>query len=158
MKYFSKTAADMPLKDDWQNLKYIAKHKYYIYGPGRELGLSRGQLLKHDLSKFSRDEWGPYRDFFYSDKRDLPETKERFLSAVHNSHYKKNLHHTSYHEDVPFKYKLEEVVDWYAAAKTQSDNPRSFPSFKEWYLENRHKFINKIGEDVDYQILTKIQK
>jgi hypothetical protein len=40
------------LEDDFSNLKYIAKHKYFIIRPGRELGVPFFQLLKHDVSKF----------------------------------------------------------------------------------------------------------
>jgi hypothetical protein len=46
-------------------LKYIIEHKKNVFIEGRKLGLSRWQLLKHDLSKFSRSEFKQYRDYFF---------------------------------------------------------------------------------------------
>jgi len=153
------------LRDDWNNLKYVTKHKAYIIGPGRELGLGYGQLLKHDNSKLSRKEWGPYRDYWFSDKgirgeRD-PNIRLKFRDAVQNSHYRKNPHHTRNHiGDNNLKYRLEEVVDWYAASKAQSSNPGKHPSFKEWYVSHRDRFlssdVNPVDPLLDNYIINKI--
>jgi hypothetical protein len=45
-------------------LRYVVRHKWFVYQAGRKLGLGRRQLLVHDLSKFSRAEWGPYVRWF----------------------------------------------------------------------------------------------
>lgn len=55
----------MSLKAHWAYLKYVAKHKKYVYEEGRKLGVGRWQLLKHDLSKLSPSEWSPYVRKFY---------------------------------------------------------------------------------------------
>lgn len=142
------------LKDDWSNLKYITKHKYNIIGPGRDLGLGYGQLLKHDLSKLSPSEWGPYRDYWFSDKgvtgKNDPEIRKIFRTAA-TKHKAKNPHHTQSDTD-PFKYRLEEVVDWYASAKTQTSDPKNFPEFISWYSANRERFINDPTNPVDFQV------
>ena len=145
-------------KDDLEYFKYVAGHKARIYRPGRDLGLRVGQMLRHDNSKFSRKEWGPYRDYFYSDKgikgENLPETHAKFREAVEH-HYDKNPHHNT--EGAPFRFRVEEIVDWYAAAKTQATNPREFPSFEDWYLANHEKFITqprkRVGPVVDEYII-----
>lgn len=141
------------LKDNWDNLKYITKHKYNIVGPGRDLELPWGQLLKHDLSKFTPAEWGPYRDFFFGPKGikrepegPIPEVKKKFKEAVKH-HYRLNKHH---HENRAQKYELESIADQYSAAKTQSSS-KDFPDFKTWYKESKSdheldKIIrNKLG-------------
>jgi hypothetical protein len=46
-------------------LLYVLRHKRLVYREGRKLGLGRWRLLTHDLSKFSRAEWGPYVEWFY---------------------------------------------------------------------------------------------
>ncbi len=148
--------AEIELQDDWQNLKYIAKHKAYLISPGRQLGLGYGQLLKHDLSKLTPSEWGPYSKFWFGSTgitgtRD-PETFKNFRNAVVNSHYKKNKHHNSQNE--PIKYKLEAVADWYSSAKTQSKNPGNFPDFKSWYLGSN---LSKTDSATDLYIRKKIK-
>jgi hypothetical protein len=39
-------------KEDWEQLKYLIKHKKDVYQSGRELGAPRLQLLMHDRTKF----------------------------------------------------------------------------------------------------------
>ena len=53
------------MKTTIKYLKYIIEHKKNVFIEGRKLGLSRWQLLKHDLSKFSRSEFKQYRDYFF---------------------------------------------------------------------------------------------
>ena len=140
--------------DSFDNVKYILKHKAYIIGPGRQLGLGYKQLLSHDNSKFSKEEFGPYTRYWYGDRGITgtmsPEVMEAFKHAVVESHYKKNPHHTRNHVgDDDFKYKLEEIVDWYAASKAQSSNPSKHPSFRDWYLQKRDYFLTHPIKPVD---------
>jgi hypothetical protein len=68
MKYFEKTAGLSNWwdnrKEDWEAAKYLAKHKYYVYKGGKELGADTGPLLSHDWSKLKPSIWVPYREFF----------------------------------------------------------------------------------------------
>jgi hypothetical protein len=163
MKYFGKQA-EIELKDDWENLKYITKHKAYIYGPMKQMGLSTGQALKHDLSKFSPGEWGPYSKFFHGKTgikgTNAPETRAAFREAVESHHYTHNPHHRQHAKKMPFKYQIEEVADWYAAGKAQSSDPGSFPDFKTWYLSRRKHFMNHptkpVSTKADAYIRTKL--
>lgn len=123
--------------DDWENLKYILKHKYHIYKGGREIGVPRWQLLKHDLSKLSPTEWGPYKRYFFGKKRGDPAHKKEWRHAVEHSHYKKNPHHPQYwsRRKMPMKYKLEMMADWYSSGRTQKTH--RFKSFRSWWKKNR---------------------
>ena len=52
------------MKSHWQYLKYIVRHKWYVFQECRKLGIIwRG--ITHDLSKFRLDEWLPYLRKFY---------------------------------------------------------------------------------------------
>lgn len=51
----------------WRYLKYVLRHKWFVYQAGRKTGVSRWQLLCHDLSKFRPDEWQPYAFYFYGE-------------------------------------------------------------------------------------------
>jgi len=162
MKYFTKQAK-VELSDDWKNLKYIGEHKYYIIGPGREIGVPTWQLLKHDLSKFSPAEWEPYSQFWFGSKgvtgtKD-PAVHAAFLRAIKH-HYANNPHHYQNPKHDQLKYKLEEVVDWYASAKAQSPKPSQFPTFDNWYATHRKAFLgskrNSLSPQIDSYIKKKI--
>jgi len=50
-----------------QYLSYVLRHKWYVFWECLKLGIPwRG--LVHDLSKFRRDEWKPYVDYFHRRK------------------------------------------------------------------------------------------
>ncbi len=43
---------------------YVWRHKAFVYRAGREMGLGRWQLLKHDWTKLLPSEWTPYVNNF----------------------------------------------------------------------------------------------
>jgi hypothetical protein len=47
-------------------LGYVLRHKYWVFVFGMGLKVPVWRLIIHDASKFSRAEWGPYRDWFYT--------------------------------------------------------------------------------------------
>lgn len=53
------------LKPHWLYLKYVIRHKYFVFVAGRALGVSRWRLIKHDWSKFLPSEWFAYVNYFY---------------------------------------------------------------------------------------------
>lgn len=125
--------------------KYVAKHKYNVIGPMRQMGLPLSQALKHDLSKLSPSEFGPYRNWFTGPKgvtgtRD-PETYKTWRTAVqHHYHAPGNMHHYRAlgipQSSVPLKYKLESAADWFSVAKTKGTTNENF---SEWYKRLRTK-------------------
>lgn len=46
-------------------LKYVLRHKWFVFVAGLRRGVPLWQLLVHDLSKFRPDEWRPYAEWFY---------------------------------------------------------------------------------------------
>lgn len=114
------------------------------------MGLGYGQLLKHDLSKFRPAEWNPYKKYFFGER--TPEVTKSFRNAVETSHYKRNPHHRQNLKNNQLKYQLEEVVDWYAASKAQAADPKKHPSFKNWYFDNRERFLANTSKPVDPRV------
>lgn len=120
----------------WQYLKYVLRHKRYVLQGCRQLGIPwRG--IKHDLSKFSPDEWFPYAEFFYGEypqSKDeprhgnpSPQVSMKFQSAW-LKHIHRNPHHWQYwilHRDngstdvlfMPMDTAKEMLADWYGVSK-----------------------------------------
>ena len=130
------------LKEDWTYGKYVTKHKANIISPMLQMHLPITQALAHDLSKYRPSEFKPYRDWFVG-KKGLhgthdDDTYKKWREAV-SLHYGRNMHHWRKRgldwRDVPLKYRMESVADWYSVGKTNRPKGTKFPSFKEWYSE-----------------------
>lgn len=138
----------MTIKAHWQYLKYVARHKWFVFLAGRRFRVSLWQLIIHDWSKFTPAEWTPYVRSFYGpwkyDERP-PDVVEAFDRAwLHHIH--KNPHHWQHwilREDdgdtklleMPDRFVREMLADWQGAGRaiTGKDN------LTDWYLENRRK-------------------
>jgi len=53
------------MKSHLQYLRYLIRHKWYVYLAGRKLGAPLWRLIIHDWSKFLPSEWTPYVRRFY---------------------------------------------------------------------------------------------
>lgn len=134
MKYFEKQAnlSDWwhNRKEDWESLKYLAKHKYYVLEGGLELGAPVWPLVKHDWTKLKPSLWVPYREFFHGEHGNDPEAYEKFRNAV-AMHAKLEKHH-DYKYNNPagtIRPNKENLADWWSVAK--SHNPNT-PDIKTW--------------------------
>lgn len=59
------------MKKHWQYLKYVLRHKWFVFLACLEYGLIwRG--IKHDWTKFLPSEWFPYVNYFYGEKQSSP--------------------------------------------------------------------------------------
>lgn len=138
-------------------LWYVLVHKYWVFVFGRKLGVPVWRLVTHDLSKFSRAEWGPYARWFYSkapnnrswyaiwkegEGLNLPYELEPYTTArtlkrafehAWAHHWRNNLHHWEGWggNAMPETYVREMVADWWGAgyAKGQRD-------VLDWYVAN----------------------
>lgn len=145
----------------WQYLRYVARHKWYVFRACRRLGAPLWRAITHDLSKFSPAEWSPYVDYFYDtwppyatvsayhktyygDKWTQEWAEERFDRAwLHHQHA--NPHHWQWwllREDdgetkvlaMPEDYIREMVADWWGAGMALGK-----PDTRGWYEANQHK-------------------
>lgn len=133
--------------DSLRYTRTVLRHKWFVMVAGRRIGVSWKQLIVHDLSKFSRAEFGPYVRRFESGRagyddhsRDPDEFKRAF-----EHHWRHNPHHWEYWVDyipgweVPFqmqeKYALEMVADWMGAGRGYVGHW----DISEWYESNRDR-------------------
>jgi hypothetical protein len=126
-------------------LYYVLVHKFYVFVAGRALGLPLLQLLAHDLSKFSKAEWGPYariKPYFGRFAEAPPELVAAFDVAWEH-HWTNNPHHPEYWAGgdtaamlmaMPDHYVREMVADWYGAGMAQGK-----PDIIGWYIGGRSR-------------------
>lgn len=102
------------MKKHWQYLKYVIRHKWYVFRECLKLGVSPLIAVFHDWDKFLPDEWLPYTNFFYGNfptQRDVnrahmlgiggynPYTKEQCkedFAIAWMKHQHRNKHHWQY--------------------------------------------------------------
>lgn len=131
---------------------YVIKHKANVAICAIKRG-RWGVIIPHDMSKFSKAEFGPYARWFYGPYgvkiknklvfstptivRKHKKVKAEFDAALEH-HYKKNSHHWNhwahkastgpfiYGLDMPYKYLEEMVIDWEAMARGFGNPPGEF--------------------------------
>lgn len=121
----------------WRNFLKVLQHKWFVIVAGvRVGGIPLWRLLIHDMSKFSRAEFGPYARKFLIEES-TPEIEMAFAQAwLH--HENKNPHHWGYWIarsgkftgqalPMPRAYAREMVADWWAAGRAYS---------KSWDMHN----------------------
>lgn len=126
------------MKRHWAYLRYVIRHKRFVYRFGRELGLGRYQLLVHDWTKFLPSEWGPYVEFFYGSGTNQGDFDRAWLRHQHRHPH--HWQHWVLPEDdggtkvleIPDRYRREMVADWRGAGAALG-----FPDTPGWYSSNR---------------------
>ena len=127
-------------------LRYVLRHKWYVFLACLKLGVPLWQALIHDWQKLTPAEWNPYVQSFYGEW----EYNERpqWLVDSFNAAWLHHIHHGPHHwqywilrEDdgdtllleMPDNYIREMIADWVGAgmAITGKNN------IKEWYPKNK---------------------
>lgn len=148
------------MKAHWLYLKYVLRHKWYVFLWCCRYGIPFAGIV-HDLSKFSPAEWSPYVDKFYGgpypeanygdmrnqldDMYTQPWVDRRFDEAW-NHHQKANPHHWQYWVlledsgkveplDMPLRYRKEMLADWRGAGMAI----KGIDETDKWYKANRDK-------------------
>ena len=154
------------MKPYLQYFKYIWVHKWFVFIAGLKTKAPLWNLIIHDLSKFLPDEFIPYADYFYNQKKKDKEnievfgdykiaeaapygyfTKDRFNFAW-LFHQRRNPHHWQYWylmQDsdpsfalpMPEKYVREMVADWAGAGRAITGKW----DVAKWYEGNKEKMI-----------------
>jgi len=145
-------------------LKYLLRHKWYVFVAGCRTKAPLWRLIIHDWSKFLLSEWNPYVDYFYRDntgegsaaimKYGLAEmapygffTEDRFNIAW-NLHQKRNRHHWQFWvltQDcggrfplpIPDSYIREMVADWAGAGRAITGKWEVC----KWYAKHKHDIV-----------------
>lgn len=150
-----------------QCLKYIVRHKYFVFVAGRKTGASLWRLLIHDWTKLLPSEWGPYAEHFYSkppiqrqfDRPNHDQTVKDWKEAISQEFDRAWLHHIHRHDHHWQHWVLREdsgavkclemdeaawremVADWMSAGRTIHGRWRAL----EWYFQNMDKL--KLHDD-----------
>lgn len=134
------------MRRHWQYLKYVLRHKWYVFFAGLKLGVPILILIFHDWDKFLPDEWFPYaRTFYKPDGTGQYAPDGTGFDIAWLLHQNRNKHHWQFwmitwdkgHTEclaMPEVYIKEMLADWHGAGKaiTGKDN------IKEWYVANYH--------------------
>lgn len=139
----------MTYKQHLAYLRYVFRHKYYVWRGGRIVGgVSWWRLLIHDWDKFLPDEWFPYVRTFYKSDGSSQYVESAEFAAAWNRHQKRNRHHWQWWlltwdrgetEALPMSESdlREMVADWIGAGWAITGSPDPLP----WYIKNREKII-----------------
>lgn len=129
-------------------LKYVVRHKWFVFLASWRIGAPLIGALVHDLSKFTPAEWFPYAETFYA-KDGSKQYKEGLeFAQAWNTHQKRNKHHwqrwlitwdrgTTEALPIPYKYIMEMIADWMGAGRAITGKWES----QEWYLKNKETII-----------------
>lgn len=135
-------------------LRYIVRHKWFVFWAGISLHVPFWQLVFHDWHKFTPTEWIPYVNYFYGngDKRktttqyDPTNTGDAAFDYSWLSHQNRGKHHWQHwilvRDDgdtrvlpMPEKYAREMVADWSGAGRALGHGNDVVP----WYRKNKDK-------------------
>jgi len=140
-------------------LKYLIRHKWFVFLAGLKTGVPLWRLVIHDWSKFMPCEWFPYANFFYGPKPDKNEPDDWVywisveahrapfdLAWLHHQH--RNPHHWQHwvlREDngdtkflkMPENFVREMVADWCGAGRAITGKW----DVATWYEKNAYKIL-----------------
>ena len=110
-------------------------------------------IAEHDESKFSEEEFEPYAQKWFGDKK---KTREYELAWEH--HYMNNEHHPEYWdgEDMPYIYILEMICDW-GSFSIASGNMKELSDF--YYnkaIDDPEKNLSDATKEIIEDIISRI--
>src|SRR6056297_2750554 len=119
------------IKPKFDHYGYTLKHKWNLVGPGRELGLGWGTILKHDIDKL----WDPsivdaYSDYLFGPKgrkgSNDPKVYKRFREQVQEQYERSPYHYHKIGKPLPMENQLERAADVYSLLKTTGQTDLDF--------------------------------
>lgn len=129
-------------------LKYVLRHKWFVFVASRKTGSSLWLAAIHDMSKFSPSEWNPYAATFYKPdgSKQYDETDAFNIAWLRHQH--RNPHHWQHWllrmdrgdtvaMEMPERYAREMVADWMGAGRAITGKWEC----AEWYAKNSGKII-----------------
>lgn len=130
------------MKHHLNYVRYVLRHKYYVFIGCMKLNISFWQALIHDWTKFQPIEWRGYvqrmRDNKNSTWQSVDDTPE--YKAAWEHHWHNNPHHWEYWVTdgvaaaMPEKYVREMVADWHGAGSAQGK-----PDIAGFYAATKHR-------------------
>ena len=152
------------------HFKTVIKHKYWVWYYMNKCGLKWGwRGLWHDMSKFSPTEFWESVKYYSGTRSPIDACKEdKGVSMAWMHHKGRNPHHYEYWMDnfdkggepkeMPWRYKVEMICDYLAAARAYMGKNFSYKAEYEWWKkklelprsqhENDKKFVSKVLRDL----------
>ena len=118
-----------------------------------DLDAFREVIEEHDESKFSEEEFEPYAQKWFGDKK---KTREYELAWEH--HWTNNEHHPEYWlgEDMPYIYILEMICDWGSFSIASGDMKELSDFYFNKAKEDPEKNLSEATKEIIEDILSKI--
>jgi len=141
----------------WKYLKYLLRHKWFVFVAGLRTKAPLWRLIIHDWSKFLPCEFFPYVEYFYGERARLQKEEwddsrywpltQKYYDAFDRAwlhHQHANPHHWQHwllREDsgrtkqllIPDHFVREMVADWMGAGRAITGKWEA----AEWYKKNR---------------------
>jgi hypothetical protein len=110
-------------------------------------------IKEHDASKYSEEEFEPYAQHFYGDKKNDFEFKEAW-----KHHWMNNEHHPEFWlgEDMPYIYILEMLCDWGSFSVEKGDYLELSKYYYEQARDDEEKNLSDNTKTIIEEILEKI--
>lgn len=154
------------MKDHLAYLKYVLRHKLYVFQACLKMKVPIYRSIIHDYSKFTLSEWKPYVKTFYKPDGSKQYVESPAFEYAWNHHQKSNKHHWQYWLlswdrgetvalEMPETYVREMLADWIGAGWAIKGKPKRvlqplykpyepfdlFVGVKQWYNESKDKMI-----------------
>jgi hypothetical protein len=129
-------------------LKYLLRHKWFVFVACRACGVPFWQAILHDWHKFLPSEWGPYLRTFYAPDGSTQYKESPEFAASWNLHQKRARHHWQFWVmywdrgdadalPMPERYVREMVADWWGAGRAITGKWDALV----WYFNNTSKMF-----------------
>lgn len=147
------------MKAHLQYIRYVLRHKWFVFLAGLKLRVPVHRLIFHDWTKFLPCEWFPYVNYFYGNGRTREQLGDYNMDAAPlafeyawNHHQKHNDHHWQhwirFGDDgtilalpMPDVCRREMLADWIGAGRALGN-----PDTRLWYMRNWQR-IRLNGDD-----------
>src|SRR5690348_6686157 len=84
------------MRRHWAYLKYVLRHKWFVFQECLKLGVPFWIALLHDWDKFLPDEWLPYARTFYKPDGSKQYVESAAFTIAWMKHQHRNKHHWQY--------------------------------------------------------------
>lgn len=149
-----------------ENEKYINEHKERVQQfadwleenlpelfDNIDLDLFHDMIEEHDDSKFSEEEFEPYAQKWFGDKK-----KSLAYDEAWKHHWMNNEHHPEFWlgEDMPYIYILEMICDWGSFSIKSGDMKELSKFYYEKAKDDEEKNLSESTKEIIEDILSKI--
>lgn len=125
-------------------LKYVLRHKWFVFKASNKLGGSVARAIFHDFSKFLPSEWMAYSFTFYNSDGTSRYIESEWFTRAWQAHQRRNSHHWQYWLitwdrgdtepiQMDFYATLEMLADWFGAGRAITGKWEVW----DWYEKNK---------------------